>query len=384
MDPDKLKKIALKAIEREKESIVGLSRYINSNPETAFREFLASKAITGFLSGHGFNIQTGTGGLETAFVADYGNELPPGEETVPVALIAEYDALPDVGHGCGHNLIAAAASAAAVGVAAALEAGGPGRAVRVIGAPAEEVLTEFGGKALLINEGVFNRVGSALIFHPWTETGVALKDLGNISFHIGFSGRPAHAAADPWNGINAVDAAVILYNSISMLRQQLPGGMKLHCVIPEAGRVLNIIPERAAVEVMLRSTELEDLKVYEERIRDCAEAAAKASGCSCDFEMMATEKPVRFNQRLFDFAAANMKSFGEELPAMPLWEASSDFGDVSHEVPSLSLLYKTHDEIQCWHSREVAEQAAGEPANAAMLRAAGILAATAIDIIFET
>ena len=383
MDLKILKKKAADAIDREKDSIFKLSHYINSNPETAFKEFLASSALTDFLSERGFSIKKEAGGLETAFIADFGTGGAAGDERVPTAIIAEYDALPGVGHGCGHNLIAAAAAAAGLGTAAALGTAESRGAVRVIGCPAEEVLTTKAGKNRLIEAGVFKAVDSALIFHPWTETGVARKDLGCRSFHIEFEGQAAHAAADPWNGINAVDASVIFYNSVSVLRQQLPNGLKLHCIIPEAGSVLNVIPDKAVVEVMIRSTELDDLQKYEKRVRACAEAAALASGCSFSLRMMAAVKPIRFNRDIFDLTAANMKEMGEELEIMDLWEASSDFGDVSHEVPAQSLLYRTHEQVQCWHSKDVAEQAAGDKSNEAMLRAAKILSATAIDLIFN-
>jgi metal-dependent amidase/aminoacylase/carboxypeptidase family protein len=220
------------------------------------------------------------------------------------------------------------------------------------------------------------------MFHPWNMTGVAEKDLGCTAFRIEFKGQAAHAAADPWNGRNALDAAVLFYNSVSLLRQQLPSGVKLHCILPEAGEVLNIIPDRTAAEVMIRSTELEDLKSVEKRIRECMLAAASASGCTTEIHLMAAVKPVKFSQTLFDSAAENMRSSGETLERLPLWEATSDFGDVSHEVPALGLLYKTHDENTCWHSKDAAVESAGDAANEAMLRASKILADTAIDILF--
>ena len=220
------------------------------------------------------------------------------------------------------------------------------------------------------------------MFHPWVKTGVAEKDLGCNSYHIIFKGRPAHAAADPWNGRNALDAAVIFYNSIGLLRQQLPSGFFIHCIITDGGSVLNVIPQRAEVEIILRSTELEDILSIEKRVEDCVSAAAAAAGCGFEMQPMAAVKPVLFNRGLFELAAANMKATGEDLEKLPLWQASSDFGDVSREIPSLSILYKTHNENTCWHSKDVAEEAVSESAHEAMLRAAKILAVTATDIIF--
>ncbi len=398
-----IKQAASEAIESERDSLIALSRYINENPETAYKEKKASAALVGYLEARGFRITTPAGGLETAFIADcFHTEETSGsgrrdtaeEHITPVAFIAEYDALEGIGHGCGHNLIAAAAAAAATGTAAALKAfrrtaeneylpkfNGP--VFKVIGTPAEEVLTETAGKNRLIEAGVFNNIGNCLMFHPWIRTGVAVKDLGGKAFRIEFSGKAAHAAADPWNGHNALDAAVMFYNSVSMMRQQLPKGLKLHCIIPEGGKLLNIIPESAATEVMLRSTEVEDLETGENMIRDCAAASAACAGCSHNLVSMAAVKPILFNPKLFELAAANMNAAGETLERLPVWEASSDFGDVSRMIPSLSLLYKTHDEQTCWHSRAAADTANSAEAADAMFRAARILAATAIDLIFE-
>ncbi|MDC7226255.1 MAG: peptidase dimerization domain-containing protein [Spirochaetales bacterium] len=391
MNLSDVKKRAFEAIDSEKDVIFRLSRYINLHPETAYKEEKAATALKDFLSERGFEIHSPAGGISTAFTADFdlaesgSSELSGGESPVPVALIAEYDALEGLGHGCGHNLIAAAAASAAIGTADALKAAGASGveqpAFRVIGSPAEEVMTEPAGKTRLIEAGVFRNVGAALMFHPWTETGVARKDLGCTAYRIVYQGRPAHAAADPWNGLNALDAAIGFYNSISMLRQQLPSGFKLHCILPEAGSVLNIIPEKAVVEVMLRSTELEELKAFGKRIIDCAEASASATGCSIEINLMADLKPILFNEKLFSLASENTLLLGEGLLPLPVWEASSDFGDVSRMIPSLSLLYATHGSDICWHSTDVARLSGKADANDAMLRASKILAATALDLI---
>ncbi|MDC7125654.1 MAG: amidohydrolase [Spirochaetales bacterium] len=379
MNLNELKDRAFRVINFERDSIFKLSRYINEHPETAFKETEAVKTLTSFFKDYGFNITTSVGGLETAFIADFGKIT--SEKKYPVAILAEYDALESVGHGCGHNLIAAAAAAASLGVAAAIEEAGSG-CFRMIGCPAEEVLTEDAGKTRLIKAGVFETVESCLIFHPWTKTGVALKDLGCSIFEVVFKGQPAHASADPWNGRNALDAAVCFYNSISMMRQQMRPGVKMHCIIKEGGELLNIIPSRTVVEIMLRSTELEDLNNLTGRLRASAEASAAAAGCQAEFKQISAVKPINFNQPLFKLAAENMKLIGEELSTLPVWEASSDVGDVSHEVPAISLLYKTHETGVTWHSKDVAAAAHEDPANVAMLNASKVLAATAIDLIF--
>lgn len=383
-DINSLKKTALDTIKSEKAEILKLSRFICRNPELSYKEALAASELVTFLGGRGFRTMMPYGGLETAFSA----ELCCGGSGKYPALIAEYDALSDVGHGCGHNLIAAAAAAAAVGTAAAVKAAeaagsASGAGFRVIGTPGEEVVDSISGKTQMLENGAFSDTSCALMFHPWTATGVAGKDLGYSSFRMVFRGRPAHAAADPWNGRNALDAAVIFYNSISMLRQQLPPGMRMHCILPEAGSTLNVIPEYSTAEVMIRSTELDYLRNVEKNLTDCAGGAAAAAGCSFEMELLSSVKPILFNADLFSKLEANMAASGEVLSKLPLWEASSDFGDVSRVIPSLSLLYKTHDTSTCWHSREAAAEADTGAANDAMLRAAGFLSMTLIDILFN-
>ena len=384
VDIDKLKKTALEAIDNERDEIFKLSRYINRNPEISFKENLASSELVSYLTNRGFTSTSPYGGLETAFLAGYNCD----EHQSCPAIIAEYDALSGIGHGCGHNLIAAAAAAAAIGTAAAVDemkAENPRSGLsgfRVIGTPAEEVVDSLSGKTIMLENGAFSTTSSAVMFHPWTSTGVARKDLGYSVFKFIFKGRPAHAAADPWNGRNALDAAVIFYNSVAMLRQQLPPGMRMHCILPEAGTALNIIPEYCTAEVMIRSTELDYLKNVEDSLAGCGGGAAAATGCSYEMELLSSVKPILFNNDLFEKLKTNMWSRGESLSELPLWEASSDFGDVSRIIPSISLLYKTHDESTCWHSREAASEADTEDSNEAMLKAAGYLAMTTIDLLF--
>ena len=391
--PEILKRIALEKIEESHEALIKLSRFINSNPETAYRETKAVSALTSFFGERGFRITAPLCGIETAFSADYCRkekvEIPDSGKT-DLAFIAEYDALKGIGHGCAHNLIAASAAAAAIGTAAALEAAGPDfykpdgslPSFRVIGTPAEEIIERNAGKIVLLEAGAFDDVGTCLMFHPWTESGVALKDLGASACRVVFHGRAAHAAADPWNGINALDAGIIFYNSVSMLRQQLPPGLKMHCILPEAGRAVNVIPDRCVAEVMFRSTEIEELDGMAEKLEHCAEGAAATAGCTTELQLLSSMKPVLFNRKLFNLLERNMRSKGETLQEIPVWKASSDFGDVSRICPSISLLYNTHAGVKSWHSKEVARKAAENYAETAMLRAAGYLAMTAIDLFF--
>ena len=377
-----VKKKIISELDARRSEITALAVDIGRHPEIAWTEGYAAGRLCAFLDGSGFDIERGFCGIDTAFNASFGDtDMQSG---VP-AVLAEYDALPAVGHGCGHNLIAAAAAGAAVALASAAGRHKPLRGFRIIGTPAEEVVDGISGKTLMLERGGFGGLSSALIFHPWTATGVARKDLGYSVFRAVFTGRTAHAAADPWNGRNALDAAVSFYNSLSMLRQQLPPGVKMHIILPEAGEALNIIPEKAVAEVMVRSTELDYLHSAEKGINGCAAGAAASAGCGFSLDKIAAVKPVLFNEGLFDLVSANYSlaaDSGEPLRILPLWEASSDFGDVSRTVPALSLLYKTHDADICWHSRDVAAASTAEPALASMLEASKILALTLADLIY--
>ena len=372
-----LKDQAIAHIEANQNRLFDLSRKIHANPELAYEEFQASSWLSRFLEAQGFSVEREAGGLPTALVATLSGKT----EGPAIAFLAEYDALPEVGHGCGHNLIGVGAVGAAVGLSAVMPLL-PGT-LQVVGTPAEEFTEGKAGKIRLLEEGVFAGVDACLMFHPWTETAVAQSDLGFMVLDVTFRGKPAHASADPWNGLNALDGVVLTYSSLSLLRQQMKPDARIHCMIMHGGDAVNIIPERASIRVMFRSPDSAYLEGLRERIEECTKGAALATGTEIDIHKVTHVQNSRFNAALYGVAKGNMAALGERLPAMAFWGGSSDFGNVSQALPALSLLVKTHEPGINWHSKAVTEGAISERAHAAMLLASKTMAMIAIDLLTE-
>jgi amidohydrolase len=307
-----------------------MARDIHSNPEVAFEEVRASGAAAALLAEGGFAIERGIGGLPTAFTASAGN----GELTV--ALCVEYDALPNIGHACGHNLIAGASVAAALALRPYVDE--LGITLKAIGTPAEE---SGGGKALLLERGAFDGVGLALMVHP-VQDGVTHNPAATSAQAMGryratFIGKAAHAAAAPHLGINAADAAVLSQVAVGLLRQQIPGDHRVALHVTEAGDATNIIPERAVVEFECRAFTLTEYEALLHRVRRCFEGAALATGTKLITE--ATEPPYEPLIQDIDLAGhwtQAMYLFGKDTSSSAsISGGSTDMGNISQVIPSL-------------------------------------------------
>src|SRR5829696_7035325 len=320
---------AVRAIDDAEDDLIALSKFIHDNPEIALEEVRSSAACADFLEKRGFSVDRGVAGLPTAFAASAGTGQP------RIAYLAEYDALPGLGHGCGHNLIAIAGIGAGLGLAAALpHPGGRGR-VDVFGTPAEEAV---GGKVIMAKAGVFAGVDAALGAHPGTSEATCPtvdgsdQSLACVLVRIGFHGRAAHAAADPFNGINALNA----------LRQHITADARIHGIITHGGDVPNVVPHFAQAEFFVRATTLAGMNELVEKVRRIAEGAALITGASLEIEMpeeayadMITSYPLasRLGQHL--------DAVGLQLPpakAEP-GTGSTDWANVSYEVPSVETSY---------------------------------------------
>ena len=280
---DEYLKCALEAIDATDEALGVINKNIHDHPETAYQEHYAVETIASFLEKEGFGIEKNTYGLETSFTADAGSGGP------LVIVCAEYDALPNIGHACGHNLIATSSVAAFLGAARALKAHSfPGR-VRLLGTPAEE---GGGGKVKLIEAGAFKGdIAAAIMVHPLAAhqfkggfTGLAgLKFIASHKFRVEFRGRAAHAGGEPWNGVNALDAAIATYNNISMLRQQMRPDERVHGVIEDGGTVPNVITEYSRMNWYVRSPSMTRCDALLEKVQKCCEAAASSTGCGLKY-----------------------------------------------------------------------------------------------------
>jgi amidohydrolase len=370
-----LKTRAWEAIRRFEPAMRELALRILRHPELGYAEVQACRWLSAALAEEGFVVEGAVGGLPTAFRACQGSEAGP-----TVAFLAEYDALPGVGHGCGHNLIGPAAVGAALGVAAALpELGGR---ICVIGTPAEEYLGQVEGKIRLLEAGAFDEVSVALMMHPQYEFRLPGSDLGFIACELHFHGRPAHAAADPWHGANALDGLLLTFNNLNALRQHLRPEIRVHGIVTEGGQAPNIIPERASARLMVRAPDMEQLEAVYQRVADCAHAGALASDTRLEMVRITTVHNSVSNATLNGLIGANLALLGETVNPAPLdISGSSDFGNLSQVLPAAMFWAGTHPKGIAWHSAEVARASGQEMALRAMVVSACALAGVAVDLL---
>jgi amidohydrolase len=372
---EKLKESAWAAIEDCRPELEAVALRILEHPELGYAEVQASRWLSELLETHGFEVERPYGGLETAFRAGAGREKLPN-----LAFLAEYDALPEVGHGCGHNLIGPAAVGAALGMAAVADR--LGGSVSVIGTPAEEYLGQVEGKLKLLEAGALQDVDVALMVHPQYANRILGGDLGFVACEISFAGRPAHAAADPWNGANALDGLLLTFNNINALRQQLHPEIRVHGIVTDGGQAPNIIPARASAQLMVRADTPEKLEAAYTRVEDCARAGALASGTEVIISRTTTVYNSRLNPTLNRLILENFSLLGEEMDETPCQlGGSSDFGNVSQVLPAAMFLVETHPPGIAWHSAEVTWASGDALALRGMLTGAKVLAGVAVDLL---
>jgi amidohydrolase len=348
-----------------------LARWMAAHPELSLEEHGTSERFRAWLSARGFRVRHPVAGLPTAFVAEWGS----GEAALCVALLAEMDALPDIGHACGHNLSGPASLAAAAALAACVPEGA--LRLRVVGSPAEEIGV---GKRRLVAGGVFEGVDAAMMAHASDMRRAHRLFLGNRKFDFLFRGRAAHAAAYPERGVNALDAVVALFVALGLLRQQLPAGVRVHGVIREGGQAPNVIPERARAEVWVRALDAAILDDAAARVRACAEGAAAAAGAKLEAtELESSSPPMRPCLPLADLYREQLAWLGlDETPHGPDQAiGSSDITHVSQVVPTIHPNFPIGRDLQL-HTRAFADAAAGPAGEEGMVEAASALALTAL------
>jgi len=373
---EELKKRAGDAVDSLSQTLRKISEDIHRNPELAFREYKAANWLASFLEGEGFKVQRSAAGMETAFIAEYVS----AEGGPTVAILAEYDALPGVGHACGHNIIGTSAAGAGAALKRALSGTRlPGR-VLVLGTPAEE---GGGGKALMVKAGVFKDVDAALMVHPTSGLSrIGGRSLATHSFQFDYYGKPAHAAGSPTEGINALDAVNIFFHAVACLRQHVPEDVRMHGMITMGGDAVNIIPEHTQVRYLARSYSLKTLASVVERVKQCAKAGALATGCRLEIQEREGYLARIPNLAISEAFIANLRALGEEvLPGVVDSKGSTDFGDVSREVPACNAYIRIAPEGVAGHSREFCEAAGSAEGAAALYLSAKSMAFTAIDLL---
>ena len=375
------------AIEESRQALFGLSKDIHAHPELNYQEHYSSSALAGFLESRDFQVERGVGGLETAFRAT----IPGGAGEGPtIAVLAEYDALPEIGHGCGHNLIAMGAMGAALGLQANAQ-DLPGTAV-VIGTPAEE---GGGGKIRLLEAGVFDGVDATLSSHPFSNrtlipTTAAVGEswsLAMVGYRYMYHGKAAHAAAAPEAGINALNAVIHLFTGIDALRQHLRDDVRIHGIITDGGMAPNVVPEFAAANFMLRCRDREYLSdVVVGKVKQVAEGAASMTGARLEIqEFYPFYENVQPNMTLAQTIRTNAETLGmrmdEPVTGRSGGGGSTDFGNVSQVMPAFEMRYAVSEEPVAAHSREMTETAITDFALSNALLVAKTLSLTASDLL---
>jgi amidohydrolase len=364
------------AIEDARDEIVGLSHRIHANPEPAFEETQAATWVAAALRGHGFEVEHPAGSLATAIRATRRGGR--GGQTPRIGILAEYDALPGLGHGCGHNTMAASGVGAAIGLAAvADELRGE---IVFLGTPAEE---RGSGKQVMIDDGLFAGIDAALLYHPCDRSHVESHPLASEDVDVVFSGLQAHASSDPWRGRNALDALILLFTSVGLWRQQLHPSARVHGIIREGGTAANIIPERTSAWFMLRAT---DQAAYDEmrtRFTAMAEAAAAATGTSVAITYSGLATTMRNNAVLAERFRANMAPYGIVDMGDDPNAGSTDMGNVSWLCPTIHPELAICDEGVAGHSIAFRDAAATPRADETTVLAATLVAQTALDLYLD-
>ncbi|XP_077160766.1 xaa-Arg dipeptidase-like [Paroedura picta] len=397
---EELKRRAGECIEASSEALGALSREIWSRPELAYEERQAHGALTRFFAGRpAWSVQPRYK-LETAFRADWAwapggppSAAAAAEPPLRLGFLCEYDALPGIGHACGHNLIAEVGAAAALGLKGALESlaarrpddapRAPAVKITVLGTPAEE---DGGGKIDLIKAGAFDDLDIVFMAHPSQEDAAYLPDVAEHDVTVKYYGKASHAAAYPWEGVNALDAAVLAYNNLSLLRQQMKPTWRVHGIIKNGGVKPNIIPSYAELEFYLRAPSLRELSLLTEKAENCFKAAALATGCEVELQGGANDYyNVLPNKSLEKAYKDNGKKLGMEFildDNLNGLSGSTDFGNVTFVVPGIHpYFYIGSDALN--HTEQYTAAAGSEDAQFYALRTSKALAMTALDVIFK-
>ncbi|MFJ8106059.1 amidohydrolase [Streptomyces sp. NPDC096132] len=363
-------------VARRAEELWAVACALHADPETAFAEHRAAALLTGKLEGAGFEVRRNVADLPTAFTARSGRERP------TVALLLEYDALPGLGHACGHNLIAAAGLGAALVVDAVRD--GTEGSVLAVGSPAEE---GGGGKAFLMGAGVFDDVDAALMFHPGVHDWVRAPLTAQQQYRVVFRGRAAHPTGNPTEGIDALAALIELFNVLSALGRRLPAGSHIQGIITHGGTATNVVPDLAEGRFGLRAATTAALDDLAAQLHTSAEGIAQAIGTSFEVEPVSVRyEHFRDNRVLSEHFAGHLTRAGITLtPPVPgVYLGSSDIGNVSDRVPAIHPFVAITDSDGSDHTPEFAAAAACERARHVLTAVVEALASTALDVLRDT
>lgn len=361
-------------IEDVKAELIALSEYIYDNPELGYQEFKSAQAHIELLKKHGFTVEEGYMGMATAFRAEKSDE----KSGPTVAFLAEYDALPGIGHGCGHNILGTTSTGAGIVLSKLLpQIGGK---VVVIGTPAEETS---GAKVPMAEQGAFDDIDATMMVHPSDKHSRSGRSLALEAIQFTYKGRTAHAAASPEKGINALDACINTFNNVNALREHIKSTARIHGIIAEGGKAANIVPELAIAQFYVRATTTAYRAELVEKVKNCARGASLAAGTELEISNYeASYDDLITNETLMDGYAKHLQAMGvEKLHESRKSFGSVDIGNVSHVCPAIHPYFAISEEPVTGHTREFAAAAKTPFAYDSMTKAIGALALTGADVI---
>ncbi len=375
---EELKEEVINEVDRIKDRMIELSDRIHDNPEISFEEFKASQWLASELKNHGFNVEMRVAGLETAFKATY---RIAGERPV-VCFMVEYDALPDLGHACGHHMSGVASTAAAIALKKVTERHKLSGTVMALGTPGEEL---YAGKVHLIKAGIFKEVDVAMMVHAFDRNVLRPPFLALDAWQFDFKGKPAHASGAPHEGINALNAVLLTFRAIDALRQHVKSDVRIHGIITKGGKAPNIVPDEASARFYVRAKERTYLDEVSEKVKNCARGAAIATGAELEISSFEPSlDDLITNPTLSELFRNNWERFTKDiLEEISESLGSSDVGNVSHVVPTIHPMIAIAPRGILPHTREFTEAGKSEKAHQALIIAAKTLAMTALDVMLN-
>jgi amidohydrolase len=371
-----LKARAAAAVEAARDEILDLSHRIHANPEPAFEEHQAASWVAEAIARHGYAVEHPAGSLATAVRGRLAGGL--GSNGPRIGILAEYDALPGLGHGCGHNTMASSGVGAAIALAAIRDS--LAGEIVFLGTPAEE---RGSGKEVMLNDGLFDGLDAALLYHPCDRNHVETAPLASEDVHVTFLGTQSHAASDPDKGRNALDAMIALFVSVGLWRQQLPSHCRVHGIIQEGGTAANIIPDRTKAWFMIRSADETFYEVMKARFRSLCEAAAIAADVAVEIEFSGIAHTMKHNHVLASRWIANAEAYGIVDEGRDPTSGSTDMANVSWKVPAIHPDLSIVDVPTAGHTIAFRDAAALPRADRTVLLAATLVAQTAIDLFAD-
>ena len=357
-----------------KSALIAIADDIFDHPELGYQEVRASKSLGDFLAAHGFSVEHGVAGLPTAFCARYSKGKGP-----KIAFLAEYDALPSLGHACGHNLFGTASVAAGIALAREMPCG----TVYVFGTPAEEgAVDNAGGKAVMADAGLFDGIDAALTCHAEGRTILQQDLISRAVLEMDFYGKAAHAAGAPEKGVNALSAAVFTVNAINALREHMTSDVRIHGIIADGGRMINTIPDFTRLQYGVRARHTDTLELMVEKVLNCARGAALATDCRLEYRHKARPYyTMRHNPTLLEAFAANLTLLDEPYIPHVASSYSTDVGNVSLKIPTIHPYISIGGEHLVGHTPAFADACHAESGYAGMLLAAKSMALTGLDVL---